>query len=52
MQKLFWTIGATVGGWGGWALGEPMGMMTAAILSAVGTGVGIYAAHRIIRDYF
>jgi hypothetical protein len=29
-----------------------MGMMAAAILSAVGTGAGIYVAHKIIRDHF
>ena len=52
MEKLFWFIGATAGGWLGWALGEPMGIMAAVLLSAVGTGVGIYAAYRIIRDYF
>jgi hypothetical protein len=52
MEKLFWLIGATVGGWLGWWLGERMGIMGAVILSAVGTGVGIYLAHRIIRDYF
>jgi len=52
MEKLFWGIGATAGGWIGWALGERVGIMTAVILSAIGTGVGIYAAHRVIRDYF
>jgi apolipoprotein N-acyltransferase len=52
MEKLFWLIGATVGGWLGWWLGEPMGIMAAVMLSAVGTGVGIYLAYRIIRDYF
>ena len=52
MEKLFWMIGATVGGWLGWFLGEPMGMMAAVILSAVGTGVGIYLAYRIMNDYF
>jgi apolipoprotein N-acyltransferase len=52
MEKLFWLIGATVGGWLGWWLGEQMGIMAAVILSAVGTGVGIYLAHRIINDYF
>jgi outer membrane lipoprotein SlyB len=52
MEKLFWFLGATVGGWLGWALGEPMGIMAAVILSAVGTGVGIYLAYRIVHDYF
>ncbi|HEX6749176.1 MAG TPA: hypothetical protein VF092_17905 [Longimicrobium sp.] len=52
MEKLFWFIGASLGGWLGWVLGERMGIMAAVLLSAVGTGVGIYAAHRIIRDYF
>jgi hypothetical protein len=41
-----------VGGWLGWWLGEQMGIMAAVILSAVGTGAGIYLAYRIIRDYF
>ena len=52
MQKLFWMIGATVGGWAGWALGEPMGIMGAVVLSAVGTGVGIYLAYKLVRDHF
>ncbi|HYH81103.1 MAG TPA: hypothetical protein VEX86_14975 [Longimicrobium sp.] len=52
MEKLFWIIGATLGGWLGWYAGDRLGMMWAVILSAVGTGVGIYMAHRIIRDHF
>jgi hypothetical protein len=52
MQKLFWLLGSTIGGWAGWALGEPFGIMWAVILSGVGTGVGIYAAYKIIHDYF
>lgn len=51
MTKLFWIIGATVGGWLGWWLGRQIGMMTAVILSAAGTGVGVYLARRIINDY-
>ncbi|HEU4558555.1 MAG TPA: hypothetical protein VFS20_11930 [Longimicrobium sp.] len=51
MNKLFWLIGATLGGWLGWVLGERLGIMAAVMLSAVGTGSGVYLAHRIIRDH-
>jgi hypothetical protein len=51
MEKLFWMIGATVGGWAGWALGEPFGIMAAVMLSAVGTGLGIYLVHKLMRDH-
>jgi outer membrane lipoprotein SlyB len=51
VNKLFWLIGATLGGWLGWAVGERFGIMAAVMLSAVGTGLGIYLAHRVIRDY-
>lgn len=52
MAKLLWFIGATVGGALGWWLGAFVGIMTAAILSAVGTGVGIYYARRLSADHF
>jgi membrane protein YqaA with SNARE-associated domain len=52
MKALFWTIGSTLGGWLGWAIGEKVGLGTAIVLSAVGTGAGIYLAYKIIRDYF
>jgi hypothetical protein len=52
MGKLLTFIGMTAGGWIGWALGEKAGMMTASMLSAVGTGVGLYVGARIARDYF
>jgi hypothetical protein len=42
MTKLFVFIGATIGGWAGWALGAPVGMFTAFAVSMVGTGVGMY----------
>jgi hypothetical protein len=51
MQKLFWFIGSTLGGMIGWWVGEPFGIMTAVILSAVGTGLGIYVGYKVIRDY-
>jgi uncharacterized membrane protein YeaQ/YmgE (transglycosylase-associated protein family) len=42
MTKLLGFIGATIGGWLGWAAGAPVGMFTAFAVSMVGTGVGLY----------
>jgi hypothetical protein len=47
--KLFAFLGATVGGYAGWAIGAPVGMMTAFFGSMVGTGVGIYAGRRLAQ---
>src|SRR5262245_53476850 len=52
LAKLLWLIGATVGGWIGWWLGDRFGLFVAVVLSAVGTGVGIYAARRIVAEHF
>jgi hypothetical protein len=51
MLKLYSFIGATVGSYSGWALGAPIGFMTAFMVSMVGTGVGIYAGRRIAHHY-
>jgi hypothetical protein len=51
MRKLFAFIGSTVGGYAGWFLGAKLGMMTAFILSMVGTGLGIYYGVVIARNY-
>jgi hypothetical protein len=42
MRKLLGWVGATVGGAIGWWGGARVGMMTAAVLSAVATGAGLY----------
>ena len=47
MSKLLALLGTTAGGYLGWALGAPVGLMTAFFLSVVGTGVGLYAARRL-----
>ena len=44
-------IGATVGGYAGWYLGAPVGIMTAFMLSMVGTGAGLYLGRRFVRDH-
>lgn len=51
MNKLLGFIGATIGGSIGWWLGARIGMMTAFMVSIVGTGVGMYAARRLFSDY-
>lgn len=38
-------------GWIGWAIGARFGLMTAFILSCVGSFAGIYVGWRINRDY-
>jgi uncharacterized membrane protein YeaQ/YmgE (transglycosylase-associated protein family) len=50
--RLLGFVGATVGGAIGWAAGEPFGMMTAFMVSIVGTALGVYAANRLTRRWF
>ena len=49
MNKLFGFLGATLGGYAGWAAGALVGTGTAFVLSIVGTGVGIYVGRRVAR---
>ncbi len=51
MRKTIGFIGMTVGGGVGWWLGAFVGILTAVTLSAVGTGVGLYAANRVSDEY-
>jgi hypothetical protein len=41
--KLFIFIGTNIGASLGWAAGEPFGLMTAFIVSGIGSAVGVYA---------
>jgi membrane protein YqaA with SNARE-associated domain len=47
MGRLFGFAGATLGGAVGWWLGDFVGLVTAVMLSMVGTGVGLYAGRRM-----
>ncbi|HZI21693.1 MAG TPA: hypothetical protein VFD76_04230 [Gemmatimonadales bacterium] len=47
MSKLLMLVGASLGGAIGWWLGAHVGIMTAFVVSTVGTGVGVYAGRRI-----
>jgi uncharacterized protein YcfJ len=51
MKKALIFLGAFVGGTLGWMLGDGVGLMTAFVLSMVGTGVGVYAGNRIAQRY-
>jgi membrane protein YqaA with SNARE-associated domain len=51
MDKVVTFVGATLGGAVGWWLGEGFGVMTAFLLSIVGTAAGVYAARRWLNDY-
>ena len=46
MRKLLGFVGATLGGAGGWWAGAHVGMMTAFMVSMLGTGAGMYAGWR------
>lgn len=51
LTKMLGFIGATAGGAVGWWAGAGVGMMTAFMLSMVGTGLGIWAGRRIANHY-
>jgi hypothetical protein len=50
MIKLMGFLGATIGGYAGWALGARFGVMTAFMISMIGTGLGIYVGRRVAHD--
>jgi hypothetical protein len=51
MNKVCIFIGMTVFGWIGWWIGDTFGLMTAFVVSSIGSMVGVYVGWRINRDY-
>ena len=51
MTKLFGGVGSIVGSYLGWWIGSGGGIMTAFIVSMLGTGLGIYAGRRLAAHY-
>jgi len=51
MNRLFMLVGSSIGSYAGWWLGAHAGVMTAFMLSMVGTGVGLYSGRRIAQNY-
>ena len=50
-MKLCIFIGVNVGGMIGWWLGEHVGIMTAFLVSGVGSVLGVYGGWRVAREY-
>ena len=50
MGKLLAFVGATAGGYAGWALGALVGTFSAFAVSIVGTAIGVYYGRRIGRE--
>lgn len=51
LKKLVIFGGMTVGGWIGWALTQRLGLMTAFLVSSLGSLVGVIVAWRMVRDW-
>lgn len=52
MKKLAGLVGATVGGYAGWWLGAHAGIMTAFVVSMIGTGAGMYYGAKLAKRYY
>ncbi|MBI5886431.1 MAG: hypothetical protein HZB85_07600 [Deltaproteobacteria bacterium] len=51
MQKLIAWIGAIIVSSIGWWVGSQIGLMTAVILSGIGTGVGFYYGMKLAKRW-
>ena len=51
MKKLVIFLCISIFGWIGWRLGDHFGLMTAYVISLVGSLAGVYLGCRINRDY-
>jgi hypothetical protein len=51
MTRMFAFLGATIGGYAGWAAGESFGIFTAFVVSMVLTAAGGYYGRKIGKHY-
>lgn len=51
MKRILDLFGMTAGGWLGWAIGAPVSIFVAFLVSMVGAGLGLYAARRLSMRY-
>jgi hypothetical protein len=52
MERMLTMLGMFILGSLGWWIGEFVGIFTAAILSLVGSGLGLYLGRRIAAEYY
>jgi hypothetical protein len=50
-MKLCIFVGVNLGGYAGWVLGEPMGMMAAFLISSLGSILGVVLGWKVARRY-
>ncbi len=51
MTKLLTMTGATIFGYLGWFLGEPLGFLAAFLISGVGSMVGVYVGWKLAQKF-
>jgi hypothetical protein len=51
MRKIFATLGTFLAGTVGWSIGLRVGMGTAVVLSALGSGVGLYWGRKLFDQW-
>ncbi|HEX3843765.1 MAG TPA: hypothetical protein VHV80_05350 [Steroidobacteraceae bacterium] len=51
MRGIFGTLGTFLAGSLGWAAGQYVGLGTAAVLSAIGSGFGLYWGRRLFDKW-
>jgi hypothetical protein len=50
-MKLCIFVGLNIGSYIGWVLGEHVGLMTAFLVSGLGSVLGVYAGWKVAREY-
>lgn len=51
MERLVVLISSTIVGSVGWWIGARVGVMTAFLVSIVGTAIGVYLGRRFVQEY-
>jgi hypothetical protein len=51
MRGIFATLGTFLLGSIGWAIGRYVGLMTAVVLSAIGSGFGLYYGRKLFDEW-
>lgn len=51
-MKMIKVVASTLGSYAGWWLGAHIGLMTAFLLSIIGTAAGVYLAQLWANEYF